>query len=165
MQRIENNQNQTQRSHQGVNNPYASNNPLSLKTKLANLQSKVNGLRQNGVDSSNDIQYLGNLKDTKKHSDQKNTSFQETMNNAKSIRGEPRYASDMNQVFKNLDNGNKSIVKVNSEDKGSGSNFAVVNSIRGNSVELSHPSQDQPIIMSLRQLYNAISSGNKSNNS
>lgn len=145
MQRIENNQNQTQKNYQGVNKPYGSNNSSSLKSKLSTLKNKVNSLRQNGADSfssNNSIQYAGNL------------NFQQAINDVK----------NMNELFTSLENGEKPVLRVGNDDKGnSNNNFAVVNSIRGNSVELIHPSQEKPIIMSLRQLYNAINPKNESN--
>lgn len=154
MQRIENNQNQTQKNYQGVSKPYGSNNSSSLKSKLSTLKNKVNSLRQNGADSfssNNSIQYAGNL------------NFQQAINDAKSIKGNSRHTSNMNELFTSLDNGEKPVVRVNGSDKGNSNNFAVVNSIRGNSVELIHPSQEKPIIMSLRQLYNALNPKNESN--
>lgn len=163
MQRIENNQNQTQKSYQGVNKPYSSNN--SLKSKLTNLQNKVNSLRQPGVDSSNNnIQYLGNSKSVNKQSEQNNLTFQQAIKNAKDMRGNSNPTTDMNKLFTSLDNGEKPIVRVNNFANGDkNSNLAVVNSIRGNSVELFDSSQEKPIIMSLRQLYNAINPKNESN--
>lgn len=164
MQRIENNQNQTQKSYQGVNKPYGSNNSLSLKSKLSTLQNKVNSLRQNGADSlssNNSIQYLGNSKTVNKQSEQNNATFQQAINDAKNMRGDAK--SNMNELFTSLENGGKPIVRVNNGDKGkSKNNFAVVNSIRGNSVELFHSSQEKPITMSLRQLYNAMNPKNES---
>ena len=126
---------------------------------MSELQNKVNSLRQPDVDSSNNnIQYLGNSKSINNKQEQNSSSFKQVIDDAKNMKGSP--SSDMNELFSSLNGGKKPIVSLGN---GHSNSFAVVNSIRGNNVELFDSAQEKPITMSLRQLYNAMNPKKESN--